>query len=755
MRPRPVAFVTILTSSLLLLAQTALAGINLVGAETIGVSPKPDFMVSGDLNNDGLADIVVVAPTSKEVDVYLAADTPSHFAPARVFRFGQTLRRPALGDLNADGRLDIIVTDQAADSVWIMIGKGDGTFLTQYQVPVPNSRNPSSVAVGNFDDSGNADLAVADSRLSRIFILRNNNSNPPGFLRGGEIETGLEPDDVRAVDLNGDGHLDLLTLDLGGPRGKDIAVALWKQVTQGFPVFDAVQKFGIGENPSDLVIADFNNDSNLDVATLNRPAGGNGNSEIDIMLNQGGGILNPPTALQVPCPFFTGGAPCRSLAMVAADLDGNGKVDLAVALSDPRRSRGSASQEADAMQVFGGSGDGNFVPGGVFATQKNPVSMAVGDVSGDQKPDIVVANQRTLDLQAFINVSTPGSAPNGDPCLLGEECLSDRCTNGVCCAAECNPETAEVCNVPGREGTCVPIPPAPVACTLPDQPECQTNEFCVDGFCCDDACIGGHCDTDGYIGVCIPGIPDGGGPCTDGHQCSSNFCSPNEVCCREACDAGFCDSDGVCREKSDNGTTCEDDAECKSNVCDTFDLICCNRKCSDAEVCFMGEGVCRPFDYTPPVRTSTPTATMTPSPRSTPAPTGELCSIPGDCQNGFCVNGVCCSQSACPVDQHCEQGTGNCVLGSAGSPTPTASPTPINTIPTPNPCGVCPSGTSCQIVNGSPVCISTSNSGGCSTVGDSPARGNLVVVALLPLALWASRRWQLRRARVRARAPRH
>jgi hypothetical protein len=289
---------------------------------------------------------------------------------------------------------------------------------------------------------------------------------------------------------------------------------------------------------------------------------------------------------------------------------------------------------------------------------------------------------------------------------------------------------------------------------LPDQPQCTDTQFCVNGFCCDDACIGGHCDTEGYVGVCIPGAPPGA-DCTDDRQCSTGFCSvENSVCCREACVGGFCDSDGVCKAKSSNGEDCEENAQCASNVCDAFDLICCNRKCSEAEVCFPGEGACRPFDYTPPVKTPTVTATPTSTPRSTPAPTGELCSIAGDCQNGLCVNGVCCSQSSCPVDQHCEQGSGECVAGAAGTPTPTRSPTPIPTIPTPNPCGVCPSGTSCQVVNGAPVCINTSTSGGCSTVGEDPARGNLAVVALLPLALWASRRWQLRRARVRARAAR-
>jgi len=344
-------------------------------------------------------------------------------------------------------------------------------------------------------------------------------------------------------------------------------------------------------------------------------------------------------------------------------------------------------------------------------------------------------------------------------------------------------DMGEQCNVPGREGICVPIPPTPIACSEPDNPcekRCVSSDNegalcsrdadcpggscqgapCVTGFCCDQPCDGGRCNVEGFIGVCIPGLKPGE-PCTENDQCETGFCSTNnQVCCVEQCDDGFCgpvDNEdpqpGICGPRKVDGEPCPtgDNLECISGVCDPFDLICCNRECSDEEKCF--EGHCVPFDFTPsptPTKTNTLTPTVTPTHRQTPGIPGENCTFDDECTTAFCRDGVCCKTDGCPENMYCANDPpGECVVGPP-SPTPTATRLP--TLPTPNPCGSCPSGTHCD--NGDPpLCVKTSSSSGCSTVGD-PAAGNLVVVTLLPLALWLTRRWQLRQAKVRSRAPR-
>ncbi|MGH7785220.1 MAG: FG-GAP repeat domain-containing protein [Candidatus Binatia bacterium] len=769
-RPR-VAFVLTLLSALVL-APMAQAGINFIGAELTSVSPRPEYMVSGDLNNDGRADVVVVSPRSKELSVFLAADTPSRFAPARVNRFGTSLNRPAIGDLNADGNLDVVVADNADQCVWILVGNGDGTFRAPYRDIIPDSRNPFAVAIGNFNYTDatppaptRPDVAVTDTRLGKVFIRINTGATVPTFTKGGDYDVGLEPDDIKAADMNGDGYLDLVTLNQGGPAVKDVAVLLYERSKIELPEFKRpAVRYTVGEKPSSLVVADFTNDGVADVAMLNKPIR-RASSDIDVLVNQGNGVLQTPVSISIGCPFFAGGQSCRALAMAAADFDDNGNLDVMVALVDPRRYRGSGASIGDAMQAFGGLGNGNFEAGPVFLVQKAPLSMATGDLSGDDKPDIALANQRTLSLQAFVNLSTPGTLGNGEVCSQGEECLSSRCINGVCCASQCTGN--ETCDFPGREGVCTPEPPnPPTECA--QQNECDQEgdfPFCIDGYCCDSTCETGRCDAPGNIGLCVPLLPDGE-VCEDGEQCATGICTDGH-CCKEECADGYCDDQGVCRAPLPNGETCNLNEECESDVCDEFDGICCNERCHPVDEYCSVDGFCTPFEadtptptpngQTPNVTEGTPTSTPTRTPRSTPAPTGELCSISSDCQTDFCVNGVCCSVAQCDANQHCAEGSGQCVAG--GTPTTTRTPTrtatPVRT-PSVDECGVCPKGTTCQIVpERGPVCISTSTGGGCSTGGgEAPHGGNLLVAMSMPLALWLGRRWQLKRAAVRVRSQR-
>ncbi|MDX2169280.1 MAG: VCBS repeat-containing protein [Deltaproteobacteria bacterium] len=761
-RPR-LAFAVVLFA--LLAAQSALAGINFVGAELTNASPDSEYMVTGDLNNDGLIDVVTVSPGSKEVTTYLAANTPSRFAPARVRQVGTRLRRPALGDLNDDGRLDLVVPDQSEQAVWLMLGDGQGNFLSPARVGVPTSKAPYAVAIANWDETGRADLAVTDLRLDKVFILLSENvaSSTPRYRRGGDITTGQEPTDIRAMDMNSDGRPDVVTLDTGGPRTKNLTVALFKRVAgptplptpgsaaSNYPEFEAPVRFTVGEKPGDLVSADFNNDGNIDLAMVNKPAGTTVHA-IDVVLNNGNGTFNPPLSYPVPCPFFTGGGQCRALALAAGDFDRNGDIDVAVALSDPRNARNGGVNTTDTMQVFGGDGTGGLDAGGTFTIEKSPTSMAAGDITGDGKPDVAIAAQRTLSLQAFVNISSAGGKANGEECLTGDECLSNRCTNGVCCGAQC--AANERCDVMGREGTCIPQSTGSEPCDEPN--DClMEGAFCVNNICCDQECSNGVCDMPGFEGICIPLLPPGEF-CDEDAQCSTHFCSPNSRCCNEACDNGFCDSAGVCHLPLGPGEPCQEDLECASEVCDGFDLICCNRRCDEvAEFC-SSEGECKPFPTVPaetPNVTSTPLAdTPTPTPtrteRLTPGPDGEECSVGGECTSGFCVNDVCCVEQSCNANEHCQAGTGQCVAG--GTPTRTPTSTRLPSTPTVNPCGSCPKGTRCQVVNGAPLCISSSSGGGCSTTGSGDSR-DLVIAAMLPLALWLGRRWQLQRARARRR----
>lgn len=761
------------------------AAIQFSAAETVPISAKPDYLATADLNRDGRADVVSISNASNEMDVFLGSSTStSRLNPATAVTFGKDLRQHALGDLNADNNIDVVVPDHGAKGVWILIGRGDGTFLPPYIVQV--GRNPVSVAIANFDGVRNADLAIADEQQDRVFVRLNDGQTPPQFPNGPDFQIGDKPAVLIADDFNNDDNPDIVSLNLGGPRGKDVGILIFDRIAANFPVFRAVQNFVVGEKPEAMASGDFNNDEVPDLALLNKPRT-TGNDFLDVLLANGDGGFNVPSSTEIPCPFFTGGLFCDAKGIAVADFDGNANVDLAVIMSDPRR-----FSTTDALQVFAGRGEGGFVAATVISVGKAPTTIAAGDVNGDGPLDVVVTTRRVLTLQAFINVSTPGTLGNGEECVLGDECASGRCTNGFCCATQCF--DFERCDVPEMQGICLPVID-PVDCSIDadcfgvcaDDPRTECTEGtaeldcgdgvrcllrkCQDDFCCDVRCSAtdDRCNVPDFEGICIPKLEEGG-PCLEDEQCLSGFCR-DDFCCNQDCANGACnveDLEGLCQPRLPLGEDCTDDQGepdddlCGSGVCDPFDLICCNDVCSEEEFCDE-DGFCTPFptptptqdpNFTPGV---VPTGQPTPTPTQTKAPAGSLCDDPSDCNTPFCVNGVCClvdegdGVGECNLStMHCQEGTGNCVTGTpAPTRTRTVTVRPSFT-PTVNP-GACDP--SCPPANCAPdgTCILSSRSGGCSTT-EGASGTQALGLALLPAALWLVRRRraeQLARIRVR------
>jgi len=579
-------------------------------------------------------------------------------------------------------------------------------------------------------------------------------------------------------------------------------VLVFQGVTAGLPVFSDATNFGVGANPSQMNVADVNNDGLLDLVMLNRVTG-TGNSNVDILLSRGDGVFIGPTSFEVICPFNTGGAYCRSRALATGDFDNNGTIDLAVTLTDPRRVGTGAGLDNDAMQVFAGRGDGGFIPGTVLRTPKSPISLVSLELNGDDLVDLAGGFQRGTNVTAFNNASTPGTKGNGDSCFLGEECISGRCTNGVCCGTQC--EDNEVCKVPGREGVCTPINPAPECfddeeCV--DFPDEGDPGFCSDGFCCDQRCAEGRCDIAGFEGLCIPTLDDGEF-CQDDRDCKSGFCT-DERCCKERCDDGNCDNDqGICSSLGPNGDPCDLDEECTSGICDPFVGICCAVRCRDDQDCSQdGEScinindpdrpngdACEGGDQCISGNCVNNVCCASPScpedevclipegecgPEPTPAPNGQPCGGPGECASGNCVNEVCCDEPSCPEGNFCALGSGMC---EEGTPPPTRTPTPTRSetvrTPTPRECGgfECPDrdevcsvddeGPFCAKICGTgtcgrgescsaDLCVISTRKSGCAVTRDGSLR-DLWLILLAPMLLVLARRGDRRRAiRVRA-----
>jgi FG-GAP-like repeat/FG-GAP repeat len=141
-------------------------------------------------------------------------------------------------------------------------------------------------------------------------------------------------------------------------------------ISKGFSTISMIRSdTPSGSSPTAIVAADFDNNGKLDVAVAN----GSGNS-VSVYLGNGDGTFQTPVNYSTAVGYPD--------AMVLGDFNGDGKLDLAVAL-----------QRSNQVSILLGNGDGTFGPAHQeFSTGQNPVGLAIGDVNGDGKLDLLVAN---------------------------------------------------------------------------------------------------------------------------------------------------------------------------------------------------------------------------------------------------------------------------------------------------------------------------------------------------------------------------
>jgi len=393
----------------------------------IVTTPKQTIysLAVGDLNGDGWDDIVA-QQSSSPLLVFLSLGN-GQFAPPTEVVAGVAPASILLTDVSGDGVLDMVVVSNTL--IGVLIGNGNGTF--QAAIDYDATPSPTRVLAGDFDGDGNADLAVIDSYNATVTLLLGTGGG--AFTIGRTYATGQSNAGYAvAADFGGDGSLDLVTdtydntaqvlllrgngdgtfrgirasqnsgiqawaqADFNGDGLPDEAVSsyydgLFVYLGTGGGGFAKTFSSSLGGNIL-LAVGDFNDDGHPDLAVLYP-------YELSVYLGNGDGTFQPPidTPLNGNVYGFT--------SVVAADLDGDGHVD--VAYTDIQYNAGGD------LVILPGLGNGQFGTPSTRPLTQSPTQLIAADLDGTNGLDLAFFDQS--DAQSVDVLQSLGGGVFTDP----------------------------------------------------------------------------------------------------------------------------------------------------------------------------------------------------------------------------------------------------------------------------------------------------------------------------------------------------
>lgn len=251
-------------------------------ATSIAVDGMSAAVATGDLNNDGHADIV--AGDSNRIFVLLGHGDGT-FAPPVGFTAGDTAHNIVLWDFNFDGNLDIAVANYDSNDVAVLMGNGDGTFKSPVNYPVGS--NPHNVILADVNGDHFVDLITANQNSNNISVLL---GNPDGtFQSAVNYASSPNPSSIAAIDYDLDGKIDLAVTNSGCVSGGDCNfgpsnVLLFHNIGGGR--FQSSLVYSVGTGADAIASGDLDGDGKTDLAV-----GGLEANTLEILISAGNGTF--------------------------------------------------------------------------------------------------------------------------------------------------------------------------------------------------------------------------------------------------------------------------------------------------------------------------------------------------------------------------------------------------------------------------------------------------------------------------------
>ena len=382
-------------------ALSATAGTPGFSAQTAFAAGNAPYAVAvGDLNGDGKPDVVTTNDPDGTVSVFMnttnAGDSVPSFAPQAAFQVGAFPESVIIADVNGDGLPDIVTSNTSDNTITVLLNTTlNGATTPTFAAPqvIAAGAYPESVIALDVNGDGKPDLAVADYSDSTITVLINatvTGSTTVDFSNQQVFPVNVGPFQLAAADINGDGLPDIVAADYGSGS---ISVLLNTTANgASTPSFAAPQYFGVGGMGDSiaLVAADLNRDGLPDVAVVDTAAG-----QATVLVNT---TVAGSSTVSFDAPqAFAIGTYGQGITVADVDLDGTpdlvvtNYMDSTISVLHNTTVPGSATMSFDAQLTF--------------ATDLNPVGVAAADLNSDGKLDIVTANNSGNTMSVLLNTT--------------------------------------------------------------------------------------------------------------------------------------------------------------------------------------------------------------------------------------------------------------------------------------------------------------------------------------------------------------
>ena len=258
-------------------------------------------------------------------------------------------------------------------ALWGLPYAAQAAFAPPATHPVGSA--PVSLAAGDFNGDGFADLAVANSSSGSVSVLLGAADGSFGPMNNFPTLSGAGriPTAVAARDFNGDGFLDLVV----GFGGVGLTTSVQVMLGTGLGTFMPPITYAAGGDPWFVATGEFTGDASLDIAAANRMGG------VSVLPGNGNGTFAAPVS------YPTGD---RTESVATGDLNRDGALDLV-----------AANSTSDDLSILLADGAGGFQPASQLPIGPFPYGVAIGDLNGDGNVDIVVSDNIQGNVRVLLN----------------------------------------------------------------------------------------------------------------------------------------------------------------------------------------------------------------------------------------------------------------------------------------------------------------------------------------------------------------